>query len=451
MNKDGHKVWQDVLSGLRDNFSLSTYKTWFAGSYVVDSQIKDDKRILIVGLKNNFIKEQVEKRYFGKIEKVCVEKGYLDWELLFIVAQKEATSKKQDSPLFTGVAQEFLTKPLGRGNLKSGNTFGNFVVGQSNNLAYIAARSVCTTLGKIYNPLFLWGETGVGKTHLMHAIGNEVNSSVVDVKSIYVTAEKFTNDYLESLRAKTQPTFRQKYRSSNLLLFDDVQFLYGKESTQDEFFHTLDDLMLAGSQVVVASDRHPKELGKIKERIVSRFLGGMVADIGMPDVDLKMAIVESKLKEHGVRLDESIVSSVAQECASPREIEGVLTSILAQVKISGELDVENIKGALAIRKLRANVKTTPADLIGAVSDHFKIKREKLSGASRKASLVRARQIAMYLLRSELSLPLEEVGGFLGGRDHSTIIYGIEKMEKALISDASLKDTVLRIRNNLNKG
>lgn len=450
--KDGQKVWGDVLSTLKTQVSSSNFKTWFSGSYVLDFKKNEGSNLLIVAVRNNFLKEQIENRFYSSISQIVKEKGLDDLSVIFVVSQKEQRVETETSPLFSGVAQQFMLTKKSFDTLSTNHTFKNFVVGSANNLAYLAASQVTSNLGTLYNPLLVYGQTGVGKTHLLQAIGNEVLARTVDAKVLYVTSEGFTNDYLESLGNRTQAAFRQKYRSPHLLIVDDIQFLAGKESTQDEFFHTFNELVLSGRQVVVACDRHPKELGRLKERLVSRFLGGMVVDIGLPDLETKMLIVKTKCAERGINLDLQVVEYIARECrGGARELEGVLTNVLANIRLAGgKMSPEDILAAVDKSKNTEVVRVSPKEVVSAVSKHFKVSVEDLRGASRRSSLVFARQIAMYLLRKDLNVPLEQIGDLLGGRDHSTVIYGVGKMENAVKQSSSLRDQILRVESFFNK-
>jgi len=445
--KEGQKVWSEIVSKLKLRVSTSIFKTWFSGSFVLDYKLEGGKGLLIVGVKNNFLKEQIESRYKETVTQILVDCGHKNTDAVFVVANKEAVAPLVSAPIFTGVVPEYFVKSTRADSLNPNHTFGNFVVGFSNNLAYLAANRVAEDLGGAYNPFLVYGAVGVGKTHILQAIGNQVLSRVVDAKVLYVTAEKFTNDYLESLRNKTQAAFRQKYRSPHLLLVDDVQFLAGKESTQDEFFHTFNEICLSGRQVVVASDRHPRELGRLKERLVSRFLGGMSADIGLPDAEMRTAIILAKCAERGVKLAPELVAWVAQESTGGvRELEGTLTSTLAYMKINaGKASVDDIKSAINNSRRPTQPAPTPGRVIEAVSKHFKVDALSLRGSSRKASLVLARQVLMYLLRTELGLPLEQIGELVGGRDHSTVIHGIDKINNLISSSQGKKDEVLRVQ------
>lgn len=448
MIMNGQKIWSGILAGIKSQISASMFRTWFGGSYVVDFIRGEDKNILVVGLRNNFIKEQVESRYLPIITGEAQKTGAGKVEIVFRVS---AAPKKVDNggaePLFTGVAPTYLGARRLSENLNPGHTLANFVVGPSNNLAYLACQQAAGELGKTYNPLFIYGPTGVGKTHLLQAVGNEVLSRYLDGRVLYASAEKFTNDYLDSLWNKTMPAFRNKYRNVDLLLVDDVQFLAGKESTQDEFFYTFNELSLAGRQIVLAADHHPSELTRIQERLGSRFLAGMTVDIGKPDLELRIAILRAKCREHGMILDDEIIAYIAQVCqSSARELEGVLVQVLSTVKLAGgKISLEAVRGVVEKQRVIEQPPVTPGKIIEAVCRNFKVSASELCGPKRKAGLVRARQVLMYLLRQELNLPLEAVGTLVGGRDHSTVLYSIGKVERDVLVDQNRRDQIMRIK------
>ena len=450
MYKDGQKVWSTVLSSLKLSISSSTYRTWFSGSYVLDYKPKENGGLLVIGVKNAFLKEQIEKRYQDKIESILTIEGLANVQVVFVVSQKEPEAVKfKNTPLFTGVANQYFGSMRSPESLNPRHTFDNFVVGQSNNLAYLVATQTALQLGKLYNPLVFYGPTGVGKTHLIQAVGNEILAKYEDAKVLYVTAEKFTNDYLESLSNKTQGAFRQKYRNVHVLIVDDIQFFAGKESTQDEFFHTFNDLYLSGKQIIAASDRHPKELGKLRDRLVTRFLGGMCTDLGLPDLEMRLSIIRAKCNEQQVNLQEEMINYLASEClGGVRELEGMLTSAIAHIRLSGASDVTSeLKGLIA--NSRRNKTVDVQTVIDAVCKYYQTNMGEIKGPSRKASLVAARQVLMYLLRKELGLSLEVIGGLIGGRDHSTIIYGVDKISSLSRSNRNMQDELLRIQELFN--
>ncbi len=451
MFKDGQKVWGDVLSSLKISVSASSFRTWFSGSYLLEYKKTEDRTLLVIGVKNGFLKEQIERRYLETIADILKGKGLGHVEIILVVAQKESTpTTGKSAPLFSGIAQNFILEYPKSNSLNPNHSFGNFIVGKSNNLAYIAATQVANQLGRVYNPLLFYGPTGVGKTHLLQAIGNETLAKYEDAKVLYVTAEGFTNDFLQSLRNKNQEAFRNKYRHVHLLIIDDIQFLAGKESTQDEFFHTFNELYLAGKQIIAASDKHPKELGKLKDRLISRFLGGMCADLSMPDIEMKTAIIKAKCGDRNITLDDEVVSYIARECnGGARELEGMLTTTLAHIKLSGNANsLSDIKSALSKNK-RVSKVVTPGMVIETCCRHFRAKIADIKGKSRNASLVKTRQVIMYILRKELDLPLESIGDLLGGRDHATIIHGFKKIEREILINQNLKDEVLRILDIVN--
>jgi len=442
----GQKVWAKILSGLKAQISPSTYRTWFGGSRVLDLKKSDERDILIIGVKNNFIKEQLETRYRLQINTVAEKNGF-SGEVVFIVSKEETDKPAFTTPLFSGEAPVYFGTVRKNESINPAHNFERFVTGPSNNLAYLAFSQTAQNPGHAYNPLFVWGPTGVGKTHLMQAVANEILNKSIDAKVLYASAEKFTNDYIESLNSRTTAAFRQKYRGVDVLLVDDIQFFAGKESTQDEFFYTFNELYMSGRQIIVAADRHPKDLGKLQDRLASRLMGGMTVDIQLPDVELRAAILKARCKEKGVALSNEIIDYIANVCGSgARELEGTLVQVLALLRLSsGLLTLEQVKRSVE-NNLRDNKpKPTPGKVIEAVSRHFRLSSGDLCGPKRKASFVRARQVLMYLLRKDLGLPLEGVGDITGGRDHSTVLYGVEKVEGLVAVDQSQRDEISRIR------
>ena len=452
---DGQKVWNNILANLKTQVSSSTFKTWFAGSFVLDFQKKPEKNLLIVAFKNNFLREQVETRYLPLISQITQKTGETNnIEVVFVVASKEDSSKiSKKEPIFTGIPLEHSLKTRVAQTIDPNHTFENFVIGPSNNLAFLASKQVASNPGSSYNPLLLYGSTGVGKTHLLQAIGNEILNKTIEARVLYATSEKFTNDYIESLGNRTCASFRSRYRQVDILILDDIQFLSGKESTQDEFFHTLNELSLSGRQVICASDRHPKELVRIKERLTSRFMGGLVADIGLPDLEMKMAILKTKCQEKNIELDDDIVAYVAKSSTGgAREIEGCLVSVLALMKLSpGKLTIEDIKKAVFKSNQCNASKPTPGGIVSAVCKHFRVSSQDLRSPSRHASLVFARQVLMYLLRKQLGFSFDQIGEIVGGRDHSTVIHNVEKIKKLISQNQNKKDEVLRVQLLMERG
>src|SRR3990167_6180305 len=383
---DGQKVWNNILAGIKTQVSSSTFKTLFPGSFVLYCKQKADKKLLIVAFKNNFIKEQVETRYLPLISQIAQKNKGGNIEVVFVVASKDKPKTIKNEPIFSGVPMQLNLKSKTAHILNPYHTFDNFVVGPSNNLAFLAAKQVAENPGSSYNPLIIYGPTGVGKTHLLQAIG-------------------------------------------------------------DEFFHTFNELYLSTRQVICASDRHPKELGKLKERLLSRFLGGLVADIGMPDLEMKIAIIRAKCQEKNLSLDDEISTYIAQTSnGGAREIEGNLISVLTLMKLtSGKITIEEIKEAIHKNGQASLNKPTASAIFSAVCKYFRVPAEDLRGPARRASLAFARQVLMYLLRKQLNLPFDEIGRLTGNRDHSTVIHGVAKIENIISQNQAKKDEVSRIQ------
>lgn len=442
---ESQKIWADILSDIKLNVSTSVFRTWFSGSKALEFKDGVDKKLLIVAVKNNFLKEHLEKRFLPVICGSAQKRMKTAVEVVFVVSPV-GEEKSHREPLFTGIAQRVIVKK-GAEILNPNYTFENFVVGASNNLSFLAAKTTASAGGSGYNPLFIYGPTGVGKTHLLHAVGNEFLQNTLDGKALYVSAEKFTNDYLESLVNKTQIAFRTKYRGLDLLLIDDIQFLAGKESTQDEFFHTFNELVLSQKQVVIVADRHPKDLGRIKERLVSRFVGGLAVDVGLPDLEMRMGILKLKCQEKGAQIDEATIRYIAESCeGGARELEGSLISALSLVKLTGgKASFDDIKKAAASN--RQSQKPDTGKVLSGVCMHFGLKKADICGKSRKAKINLARQAAMYFLRKEAGLSLVQIGDLLGGRDHSTVIHAVEKVERMAVNK-NFGDEILRIRNRI---
>lgn len=449
LSMDGQKLWTKILNEVKATLGASTFKTWFFGTHFLaldEGFSKKSKRLsLSIGVRNNFIKEQVEVRYKESLSLIAARLAGCPVDIDFKISTLENT-RPVDKPIFSGVPMGVFVKNRDADFLSQNLTFDNFVVGPSNNIAFLCAKQVSLTPGSSYNPFLVYGPTGVGKTHLLQAIATEVYKNFEEAKVLYVSAEKFTNDYIDSLKNRAQAVFRNKYRNLNLLLVDDIQFFAGKESTQDEFFHTFNDLQLSSAQIVLACDRHPKELGKLKDRLTSRFLGGMTVDISQPDLEMKIAIIRAKCQEVGVTLEADILNFIASSSGgSVRELEGMLTSVISLKKLStDETTLTQIKEIFRKNLEQAKSPATSEQIITAVCNYYKIKEVHLLGSSRRATLVPPRQILMYLLRKHLHLPLSEIGQILGGRDHSTVIYGIEKVQQSISSDQLKHDELLRL-------
>jgi len=331
-------------------------------------------------------------------------------------------------------------------------TFNSFVVGKTNELANAAAMAVAKAPGRTYNPLFIYGGVGLGKTHLMQAIGHRVLESAANKKILYVNCEKFTNDFIKSIQSGTVDDFKRFYRTPDLLLIDDVQFLAGKEGTQEEFFHTFNALHQENKQIVVTSDRPPKAIPALEERLISRFEWGLITDIGTPDFEMRLAILENKCREKNIQLESDVLHYIANNVASNiRELEGALNKILALVEVHKMMpSLDNVKKSLTSWTTNGSKKKaiTAKTILTTICDFFDITLTDLVGACREKKLVVPRQIAMYLMREELKSSFPGIGQEMGGRDHTTAMHAYAKISREAENDEKIRQDVSMIKQRL---
>jgi chromosomal replication initiator protein len=340
-------------------------------------------------------------------------------------------------------------------NLNPKYTFDTFVVGANNNLAHAASLAVAESPGEIYNPLFIYGGVGLGKTHLMHSIANFILKNNPKAKILYVTSEKFTNELIDAIRNKNNIStteFREKYRNNDVLLIDDIQFIIGKESTQEEFFHTFNSLYEAKKQIIVSSDRPPKEIETLEERLRSRFEWGLTVDIQSPDYETRMAILRKKEEMEGYNIDNEVIKYIATNIKSNiRELEGALTKIVALSKLEKNKEINIALAEEALKDIVAPGESrtvTVESIIQIVADHYNLTNLDIISSRRNKEIAYPRQIAMYLCRTMTDTSLQEIGRLMGGRDHSTILHGIDKITADLQSDANLQSTVDIIKKKI---
>ena len=347
------------------------------------------------------------------------------------------------------------THVLQSANLNPKYTFDTFVVGSNNNLAHAAALAVAESPGEIYNPLFIYGGVGLGKTHLMHAIAHFILKNSPDAKILYVSSETFTNELIDAIRNKNNTTtteFREKYRNNDVLLIDDIQFIIGKESTQEEFFHTFNTLYESKKQIIISSDKPPKEIETLEERLRSRFEWGLTVDIQSPDYETRMAILRKKEELEGYNIDNEVITYIATNIKSNiRELEGALTKVMAYSRLNKcEINLKMAEEALKdIISPGAQREVTPELIIQIVSEHFGLTPLDIASQKRTKEIVYPRQIAMYLCRDMLATPLQTIGSHLGGRDHTTIIHGADKIAADLKKDESLRNTLEILKKKIN--
>ena len=452
MGLDKKTLWADVLASIRVSVSPAIFSTWFSQTHLASLTRMKERFVTEIGCNSAFIKNTIEARYFGLIQDTLTKSLNTPCDLSFIVkANPIRTSPDQETatPLFTKSKNEtenFLNT-LSRAKIRPGYSFENFAVSSANQMAHAAAEAVAQHPGTAYNPLFIWGGVGVGKTHLMLAVGSAAIKKNPDLKVLACTGESFTNDIIEGIRNKTTPTFRNKYRKLNLLLIDDIQFIAGKDTAQEEFFHTFNAVTFSGGQIILTSDRPPSEIAKFEERLKSRFEAGLIVDIAPPDFELRCAITQIKAQERGLPLAMEQAQMIAANLDSARKIEGALIKLMTLIgPKKAEITNEQIESILG-KGIETNgkvVKKSPAEIIDIICHYYRIGKRSLLGDSRTRPLARPRQVLMYLLRTELGLPLEETGRLVG-RDHTTVMHAVEKITQLAMTDVQIREDISKLK------
>jgi chromosomal replication initiator protein len=436
------QAWQAALGQLQMDMPKASFDTWVRSAEIVSYE----DNVFIIGVANAYARDWLESRLTSKINRLLCGIMNKTVSTKFIV-----WSAGPEPPVEDDLPQEDtpeLTEPQSKPTaLINRYTFENFVVGSSNRLAHAASLAVAERPAQAYNPLFLYGGVGLGKTHLLHAIGNHCVRHKQNV--LYVTSEEFTNDLINAIRAHTTQTFREKYRRIDVLLIDDIQFIAGKESTQEEFFHTFNSLHGQDKQIVITSDRPPKALVTLEERLRSRFECGLAADIQPPDFETRVAILRSKSERMGRQIPTEIIDTIARRVQSNiRELEGSLTRVLALCDLSNlPLDVKVVDIALADLLPKPSA-IEPAEVMSQVAVAFGVTVQNLLGPDRRQEVVLPRQVAMYLLREEASYSLPKIGEAMGGRDHTTVMYACQKVTDMLERDDKLRRQVIKIREQI---
>lgn len=441
---DPQKVWQTMLTAIKPEMSEANFNLWFANTDI--TQVADGKIILAVP--SAFIKENLKQRYQDLLLKAAKEATQQEVEIDFVVDSSRVTLKKTAK-----VAEEDLFQlptTITRPTLNPKYTLDNFVVGLSNNVAYAAAKAVVENPGTSYNPLFFYGGTGVGKTHLMLGIGNELLKKNTELKIIYCSSEKFTNDYVEAIQNHKMGDLRNKYRSADLLLVDDIQFFSGREGTQEEFFHTFNELTAKNSQIILTSDRPPVEIAKIEDRLKSRFQGGLMVDIQLPDLDTRVAILRAKCLEKGEMLPEDCLNLIASSSQiNIRELEGKLIQIMQSLKAQNlPPTVESISKFLDTRSPNSAANLNHKQVLSIICQYFNIKAADLTGPKRQKELVLPRHMAMHIMSEDLKMTVERIGEILGGRDHTTVMHGRDKIKQLINTDREVQRIFIEVKNSL---
>ncbi len=440
-------LWQAVLGELELQLARATFDTWLRPTHAIG--LEDGGSRLIVGAQNGYAVEWLSGRLYPRIRETLERIAGRPLEARFVVwngrrRPRPTRSRKGGTmPLLEEMPQESLPDP----GLNPEYTFDAFVVGKGNRLAHAASQAVAEAPARAYNPLFIYGGVGLGKTHLLHAIGQACYHQQMRV--LYVSAEQFTNDLIEAIRNHTTDAFRDKYRSADVLLVDDIQFIAGKESTQEEFFHTFNALRDTGRQIVLSSDRPPKAMVTLEERLRSRFEWGLIVDVQPPDYETRIAILRKKAARLGVEVPDAVIDFIARHIErNIRELEGALNRVLAVARLTGQpLTVETARGALA-DLLPRRKELSPQQILEVVADYYNLSVEDLQGSRRSRKIAYPRQVAMYLLREETEASLPQIGAYLGGRDHTTVLYGYERIRARVEEDDNLRREVLALKERL---
>lgn len=504
MQMQAKQLWQAVLGDLQVRLSRNAFENWLRPTTIIGF----DDDIATVAAANTFGASTLQARYANDIEQVMSDIVGRPIRVEFTVLRNEeprrddpdirlssaqptipashsaaqerrlpggippeahdrTMPRSSDTPRRTSSApvaatprpapapsQQLSLAPTPSHGLNPRYIYDHYVVGSSNRFAHAASLAVADKPGGHYNPFFIHGGVGLGKTHLLHAIGHRALAQRPELVVVYISSEKFTNDLINALRGQRMEEFRSRYRTIDILMIDDIQFIAGKTSTQEEFFHTFNALYQSGKQVVLSSDRPPKAIAELEDRLRSRFEGGLIADVQAPDYEMRTAILRTKAEELGAILPDEVFEFVAhRDQANIRELEGALNKIIAYTQITGrpanlQLAMEALTDA-AITQRRAKI--SRADIVDIVADHFRVSATDIRGRGRSKEIVAPRQVAMYLIREETSASLLEIGNELGGRDHTTVMHGIDKIEHQLQTDTALRAQLMAVREALFAG
>lgn len=440
--------WDNIINNLKEEFDISnvSFKTWIVP---LKPMSLEDGQLNIYTPDDKFV-PYLNKKYSDMFNVTIEEVTGLECSVAF-----QSTMVEEPAPAAEVKKEPVNTQAANKANLNPRYTFDTFVVGANNNLAHAASLAVAESPAEIYNPLFIYGGVGLGKTHLMHSIGHFILKNNPNAKVLYVTSEKFTNELIDAIRNKNNIStteFREKYRNIDVLLIDDIQFIIGKESTQEEFFHTFNTLHEAKKQIIISSDKPPKEIETLEERLRSRFEMGLTVDIQSPDYETRMAILRKKEELEGYNIDNEVIKYIATNIKSNiRELEGALTKIVALSKLNKkEINIELAEEALKdLISPNASREITPELIINIVADHFGISTVDIASQKRNKDIVFPRQVAMFLCRDMTATPLQTIGKYLGNRDHTTIIHGCEKIDAEILKNDGLKNTIDILKKKIN--
>lgn len=448
-------VWQAVLGEIELTVSRANFATWFMNTHLL--RYKDN--VLVVGVPNVFIKQQLERKYNTLITELLAKNGVEPERIEYKVhtsASATARRNQEDEAItLEAPSQKTISRPTSglahsyRQGLNEKYTFDNFIVGSGNELAYAACQAIAATTGTKYNPLFVYGGVGIGKTHLIQAVGNAVLARDPNAHIVYVSTEQFVQEFLDAIRFKKNTDFAGYYRSADVLIVDDMQFIAGKEKTQEEFFHTFNALHQANKQIIISSDKPPRDIPTLEDRLKSRFAWGMSIDMQNPDFETRCAIVQSKAAGHSMNLPSDVVEYLANLVQTNiRELEGALNQLLAFCEMRGlEPDLSIATSIVGSSKSRPK-HLSAKQIVERTAKHYHIAMDDILGPKRDKDIVVPRQVAMYILRSELHLSFPKIARELGRKDHTTAIHSVEKIQRESTYDPDIKAAITDIKERL---
>jgi len=463
---NNQELWQAVLGQLELILSKASFTTWLKNTSIISQNANE----VVIGVPNGFTKEWLENKYHkfilksvqditGEIKSVKYTIGASATNTINELPEtknktktnpKNTEEQKQEKPR-AKTAEPSSVFINSETNLNPRYTFESFIVGSHNELAHAACIAVTKNLGTNYNPLFIYGSVGLGKTHLLQAIGNKVLASDPDKKICYTTSEKFASELISSIRDKTVDKFKLQYAKFDVLIIDDIQFLSGKEKTQEEFFHIFNALYQKNKQIVLSSDRPPKAIPTLEERLRSRFEGGMIADVGVPDFETRMAILKAKVREKNLNISPEVLNYIATNIQKNiRELEGALKRVQALTEFSAKtITLKEVEGVLAdVVSSSYRKSTTTKEIIKIVSEFYNVNAEDLSAHSRKQEIVKPRQVAMYLMRSEINTSFSSIGEVLGKKDHTTVMHAVNKIQEDITLDKNIEQEITLIKQRI---
>jgi len=445
---DNKKLWEGVLAEMELIVSRANFTTWFKDTHI----IKQNDGVIYVGVPNTFVKDWLVNKYHKLILKSLRGLNNYIRSVEYLISTEVKQKAVSDNNAGGGYLHLNKELPLQEyyinrdDNLNPRYTFDSFIIGSFNELAHAAAQAVVKKPGLVYNPFFVYGGTGHGKTHLIQAIGNHIKSSFQEKKVFYVTSERFTTDLVASIQTQKVNQFKDKYRKYDVFIMDDIQFLSNKEKTQEELFHLFNNLYEDNKQIIFSSDKHPNFIPNLEERLKSRFAAGMIVDIPQPDHESRQAILKTKLSQHNHPIDQTVIDFIATTVeGNIRELEGVVNSIVCQSQLKGKmLGLNEIKNLLRnSNKPKKNVSVK--EITKTVADFYNIEENSIYEKTRRKEVVRPRQLVMYILREDFNISFPSIGQKLGGRDHTTVIHSCDKIREELKSNSTLSEEINQIR------